>query len=178
MEIIGKLALILPEQRGEGARGPWVRGGFVIDTNEQYSRKIAFTTFGEERISALHGIQPGTDIRVVFNVESREYQGRWYTDCRAMDISAFTSVVNNNPYGGGYAQHQPQQVSGQYAQPIPQNYPPSPQTSGFQTPQMNPMNNVSPQMPSMQTPQVPQSSMGGTIENEPFGDVTESDLPF
>ena len=45
MEIIGKLTVKLPEQRGESARGTWVRGGFVIETQEQYPSMVAFTMF-------------------------------------------------------------------------------------------------------------------------------------
>jgi len=43
MEAIGKLIAILPEQSGQTERGAWVRGGFVIETEEQYPKKIAFT---------------------------------------------------------------------------------------------------------------------------------------
>lgn len=109
MEIIGKLTVKLPEQRGESARGTWVRGGFVIETQEQYPRMVAFTMFGEDRIAMLNGINIGTQINVHFSPESREYQGRWYTDLRCIRIDTFVSA--------GTAPVQPQQP---YQAPVQQ----------------------------------------------------------
>ena len=60
MEIIGKLIRVLPEQSGESARGRWVRGGFVIETSEQYPRMVAFTMFGEDKVAMIKGIAIGT----------------------------------------------------------------------------------------------------------------------
>ena len=40
MEIIGKLMQIMPKQSGESARGTWVRGGFVIETQEQFPKMV------------------------------------------------------------------------------------------------------------------------------------------
>ena len=96
MEVIGKLALILPEQRGESSRGPWLRGGFVIDTEEQFSRKIAFSIWGEDKYNALKAIAIGTTIKVIFNIESRDYQERWYTDCRCSQIETFNTYISND----------------------------------------------------------------------------------
>ena len=73
MEITGKLIRILPETRGESQRGPWVRGGFVIETDGEYPRQVAFTTFGEDRLAP----------------ESREFNERWYTDLRCSRVQAY-----------------------------------------------------------------------------------------
>ena len=60
MEITGKLIQLLPEVQGESARGPWVRGGFVIETGDDYPRKVAFTAFGEDlRCSRVQPFVPG-----------------------------------------------------------------------------------------------------------------------
>ena len=77
---------ILPETRGESQRGPWVRGGFVIETGGEYPRKVAFTTFGEERLAMIKSIALNTPVIVNFNPESREYEGRWYTDLRCTRV--------------------------------------------------------------------------------------------
>ena len=86
MEITGRLIKILQEVRGESQRGPWVRGGFVIETDGDYPRQVAFTTFGEDRLAMVKSIPLNTPVVVNFNPESREYEGRWYTDlrCRTM----------------------------------------------------------------------------------------------
>ena len=89
MEITGKLMQILPKQSGESARGTWVRGGFVIETQEQYPKMVAFTMFGEDRAAMIDGIAIGTQINVHFSPESREFQGRWYTDLRCFRVDTF-----------------------------------------------------------------------------------------
>ena len=72
MEIQGQLIQILPDVQGESARGPWMRGGFVIETDGEYTRKVAFTTFGEERSAAVKNIPLMQLVNVTFNPESRE----------------------------------------------------------------------------------------------------------
>ena len=92
MEITGTLTKVLEEARGESARGPWVRGGFVIETvNDTYPRMVAFTCFGEERIAMIKGIAVGTQVTVTFAPESREFQGRYYTDLRCIRVVPFVA---------------------------------------------------------------------------------------
>jgi hypothetical protein len=108
MEIIGKLIKILPEQRGESARGPWVRGGFVIETEEQFPRQVCFTLMGEERVAAIQSVNMGESIKVSFSPESREYNERWYTDLRCFRIEKFSAVTNEQSVGQpNYAPNQP-----------------------------------------------------------------------
>ncbi|MBR5831805.1 MAG: DUF3127 domain-containing protein [Bacteroidales bacterium] len=113
MEIIGKLIRILPDQSGETAKGRWVRGGFVIETAEQYPRMVAFTMFGEDRVGMVKSIPLGTQINVHFSPESREFQDRWYTDLRCFRIDTF----NPAPMGGGYPGQQPNYNPGVAPQP-------------------------------------------------------------
>ncbi len=89
MEITGKLIQLLPEVSGESARGPWVRGGFVIETDGDYPRKVAFTAFGEERVAMAKNIPMGSAVQVTFTPESREFNEKWYTDLRASRIQPF-----------------------------------------------------------------------------------------
>ena len=100
MEIVGRLIRVLPEQSGESAKGRWVRCGFVIETSEQYPKQVAFIMFGEDRVAMIKGIAMGAQLNVHFLPESREFQGRWYTDLRCFRIDAFTptSVKTNNSW--------------------------------------------------------------------------------
>lgn len=127
MEIQGRLIKILDTQRGESARGPWVRGGFVIETDGDYPRQVAFTLFGEDRLSMVANIPMGSMVNVRFNPESREFQERWYTDLRCSFIQAI----------------QPGQVPGVNAwQPQPTAAPQQPVAapqSGFAQPVANTM---------------------------------------
>lgn len=102
MEISGKLIKILQEVRGESARGPWVRGGFVIETDGEYPRQVAFTTFGEDRLAMVAGIALNSPVIVTFTPESREYQERWYTDLRCSRIQNYIPG-QMPPQSAGYA---------------------------------------------------------------------------
>lgn len=130
MEITGKLIQILPEVQGESARGPWVRGGFVIETGDDYPRKVAFTAFGEERVAMAKNIPMGSMVQVTFSPESREFNERWYTDLRCSRIQPFVpgqmpqaaaGNYNWNPAGGAAAAPaQPAATPAQSAQPFAQ----------------------------------------------------------
>lgn len=102
MEITGRLIKILGEVRGESARGPWVRGGFVIETDGEYPRQVAFTTFGEERIAMVKNIAMNSPVVVNFMPESREFQERWYTDLRCSRVQNYVPG-QMPPAAGGYA---------------------------------------------------------------------------
>lgn len=93
MDITGRLIKILPETRGESARGQWVRGGFVIETEDTYPRQVAFTMFGEDRLAMLNGLQLNSTVVVTFSPESREYNERWYTDLRCIRVSAMGAAA-------------------------------------------------------------------------------------
>jgi hypothetical protein len=102
MEITGKLIQLLPNVEGESARGHWVRGGFVIETGDDYPRKVAFTAFGEERIAMVQNVPMGSMVQVTFTPESREFNERWYTDLRASRIQPFVPG-QMPPAATGYA---------------------------------------------------------------------------
>jgi hypothetical protein len=103
-EINCKLIESLPVQTGEGARGPWTKQTFIAETIETYPKKIAFLAFNEP-VQQLKTIHPGTTMKVNFRVESREYNGRWYTDIRAVSISPLMASAPSEaaPSNNGYA---------------------------------------------------------------------------
>lgn len=100
MELTGRFIKLLPTMEGNSARGHWVRGGFVIETEERYPQKVAFSVFGEDKVNMVKSLALGTKIQVSFSPESREYQDRWYTELRAYNIATIT--VNNMASAGGY----------------------------------------------------------------------------
>ena len=106
MEIIGKLKQIMPQQSGQSANGTWVRGCFVIETQEQYSKTVAFSTFGDK--AAIADCVPvGALVKVLFNPESREYNGRWYTDLKCYKIETYQSTpATQQAYQPQYQQQQ------------------------------------------------------------------------
>lgn len=136
MEINGRLIKILPDVEGEGQRGHWVKGGFVIETGEEYPRKVAFISFGEERVAMVKNIAMGSMVQVTFTPESREFNDRWYTDLRCSRVQPFVpGQMPAAPAAGGYAwAAQPQDGA---AAPAAQPAQPAAQPQNFaQTPQM------------------------------------------
>lgn len=93
MDISGRLIKILPEVSGESQRGKWVRGGFVIETDDTYPRQVAFTLFGEDRLAMLSTLVMNAPVLVTFSPESREYNERWYTDLRCVRVVPFSGAA-------------------------------------------------------------------------------------
>lgn len=85
MEIQGKVIDVLPERSGVSARGEWKSQTYVIETQEQYPKKMAFDVFGADRI-ANFGIQLGEVINVSFDIDAHEYQGRYFNQIRAWNV--------------------------------------------------------------------------------------------
>lgn len=85
MEIQGKVIAVLPERSGVSARGEWESQTYVIETQEQYPKKMAFDVFGADRI-ANFGIQLGEVINVSFDIDAHEYQGRYFNQIRAWNV--------------------------------------------------------------------------------------------
>lgn len=104
MDISGRLIKILPEQRGESARGPWVRAGFVIETDETYPKQIAFTTFGEEKLQMVQSLVMNAPVTVTFSPRSREYNERWYTDLECIRVASMNAVPAGTPAANFAAQ--------------------------------------------------------------------------
>ena len=87
MNVIGNFILALPEVSGVSDKGEWVRGGFVVETQGTYPKKVAFTAFGEEKASMVRDLKEGGLVNVEFMPESREYGGKWYTDLKVTNIT-------------------------------------------------------------------------------------------
>ncbi|MEE3384915.1 MAG: DUF3127 domain-containing protein, partial [Prevotella sp.] len=87
MEIEGRIINVLQKQEGTSSRtgNHWASQEYVIETHEQYPRKCCFRVFGEDRINAMN-IQVGEELRVSFDVDAREYQGRWYNTLTAWKV--------------------------------------------------------------------------------------------
>jgi hypothetical protein len=94
LDITGKIVKIMPEQTGAGKKGPWVKQEFVIETAEQYPKKICCSAWGD-KVDALKGFSMGDSVKVSFNLESREYNERWYTDVRAWKIESGEGGTSN-----------------------------------------------------------------------------------
>ena len=85
MDFVGVVYRILPPQSGTSARGQWQKQEVVFELPDEFSRKVCVTFFGDRAQDAA-SLQVGDKVNVSVNIESREYNGRWYTDVRAWRI--------------------------------------------------------------------------------------------
>lgn len=87
MEITGRIIQVLPERRGTSNRTgtEWVCGSYVLETMEQYPRKMCFEVFGSDRMQQF-AIQAGETMVVSFDIDAHEYQGRWFNSIRAWKV--------------------------------------------------------------------------------------------
>jgi len=90
LEITGKITHILDPQSGTSANGDWKKQEFVIETENQYPKHIKFLCFGKA-VDLVENLNIDDNVTVSFNLESREYNEKWYTDAKAWRI------VNNSP---------------------------------------------------------------------------------
>lgn len=87
MEITGKIIAVLPANRGTSARtgNPWMSQTYVIETQGQYPKKLAFDVFGTDRITQFN-LQVGDIATVFFDFDAHEYNGRWFNSVRAFNV--------------------------------------------------------------------------------------------
>ena len=117
MEIEGTLIQKLAVQSGKSARGDWAKQDFVIEYQEgNFPTKACFNVWGADKVKELEQFQIGDKIKLSFNVSSREYNGKWYTDLNAYRV--------DNMSGGAPVQTYQQAVQNQsvYQQSAPQGY--------------------------------------------------------
>lgn len=93
MEVEGKVIAYVGENGGisKATGNPWKVKTYVLETKDQYPKKIAFEFFGER--ADQYPLNIGDDIRLSFDIESHEYQGRWYTRVRAWKSEALTGAA-------------------------------------------------------------------------------------
>lgn len=126
MEIEGKIIAVLPARGGTSARtgAAWKSQEFVIETFDQYPRKCVFCIFGEDRLNQMN-VQLGEVLRVSFDIDAHEYNGRWYNDVSAWRVDRNVSVPSDG-----------QPVAAASIQPAPaveQPVAPASESAGFGT---------------------------------------------
>lgn len=130
LEVNGKLVRVMNPVTGEGRNGSWTKQEFVVETFDQYPKKICMSVWGE-KVDALRRFQVGDDVKVSINLESREYNERWYTEVRAWKIDSLVQAAQGMAPSQGYAQPSAQPGYAPSAAPSPSFQPASPQNDDF-----------------------------------------------
>lgn len=119
MDITGRIIQILEEQSGISARtgNPWKKKEWVLETFDQFPKKVKVQCFGDRADSI--NLEMNKDYILSIDIESREYNGRWYTDVnvfRAQEMQPTNQPPQNNSNQRNFS---------------PQNQAPYPPAGGF-----------------------------------------------
>jgi len=93
MEVSGKVIAVLPMASGEGKNGTWRSQDYVLETADQYPKRVCFNLFGDKIDQFPIAIDDV--VNVSFDIESKEYNGRWFTNIRAWKVEK--NAVNATP---------------------------------------------------------------------------------
>jgi len=95
MELKGRVVQLLPLQSGMGKKGQWRKQEFIVETQSQYPKKVCLSIWGD-KIDQF-GVTEGDEVNVAVDLESREYNGRWYTEARAWKVEKSGGGSGSSP---------------------------------------------------------------------------------
>ncbi len=84
MEIQGKIIELLEPKSGQSSRGSWKKQDFIIETEDAFPKKVCITNWNDK--VDIASLKPGDQVTVSINIESREYNGNWYTDVKVWKL--------------------------------------------------------------------------------------------
>lgn len=97
MELAGKVIAVLEPRGGVSKNGnEWKVQEYVIETHDQYPRRMCFDVFGADKIQQFN-IQVGEELNVFFDIDAREWQGRWFNSIRAWKVERVSAAQQMPP---------------------------------------------------------------------------------
>ena len=102
MEFKGKLVQLLQPQTGQGKNGPWKKQEIIVEIPGQYPKNVCVAIWGDKINESQ--LQIGNELTISFDIESREFNGRWYTDVKAWKIEAASGQA---PAQAGFSASEP-----------------------------------------------------------------------
>ena len=99
LQISGRVIDILDEQSGTGRNGEWRKQEFILEIPGQYPRQVCVVQWGEkiDEFAVTHG----EELTAHVDIQSREYNGRWYTDVKAWKIERPSEDGSGPPKSDG-----------------------------------------------------------------------------
>jgi hypothetical protein len=98
MQLIVILSQVLPIQTGSGKNGEWKKQDIIVETEGQFPKKICVSVWGDKINESQ--LKIGSKLKIDFDVESREYNGKWYTDIKAWKVELMDDnnlIESKNP---------------------------------------------------------------------------------
>lgn len=102
MELTGTVIALLPEVTGQGKNGMWRKQEFILEIPSQYPKKVCISLWGDKIDQA--GLKVNDAVTASIDVESREYNSRWYTEVKAWKVDkagAGNGGGGNASFSGG-----------------------------------------------------------------------------
>ena len=97
MELAGNVIAVLEPRGGVYNNGnEWKVQEYVIETHDQYPRRMCFDVFGADKIQQFN-IQVGEELNVFFDIDAREWQGRWFNSIRAWKVERVNADAQQMP---------------------------------------------------------------------------------
>lgn len=108
MDITGNVIQVMPLQTGEGKNGTWRKQNIVIETEGQYPKKVCIVIWGDKVNENL--LVVGKKLKISFDIESREYESKWYTEVKAWKVvdEGGSVPTQQTPAGVGSDQVKPE----------------------------------------------------------------------
>jgi hypothetical protein len=94
MQLTAKLTQLLPIQTGNGKNGEWKKQDIIVETDGQYPKKVCVSIWGDKINESQ--LVVGNLLIIDFDIESREFSGRWYTDLKAWKIELANQEINSS----------------------------------------------------------------------------------
>lgn len=119
--VTGTVKEVLQTKQGVSASGKeWATQEFILTTDDSnYPCDICFRIFGNDKITEC-AVKEGESLQVFFDIRSRDYNGRWFTDINVWKIDRMLKPnevapgVQNDSHTQGNAGFQ------QHTQPVQQ----------------------------------------------------------
>ncbi|MDR0365155.1 MAG: DUF3127 domain-containing protein [Bacteroidales bacterium] len=95
IEITGRLTQVLEIRTGMGRMGEWKNQDFILETSGQYPRQVCVSLWGD-KTETLKNLVIGDQIKVMVDIESREFNGKWYTSVKAWQVEKVGGSGSNH----------------------------------------------------------------------------------
>jgi hypothetical protein len=95
MQLTAKITHRLPIQTSTGKNGEWKKQDIIVENDGQYPKKVCISIWGDKINEGQ--LQIGNLLKIDFDIESREYNSKWYTDIKAWKIEVTSTSTQNTP---------------------------------------------------------------------------------
>lgn len=116
MELVGKIVKLLPLQTGQGKNGPWKKQEYVLEYGDQFPKNVCFNLWGDK--VDQFALTEGETVTVFFDVESREFNGKYYTDVKAWRVDK--GATQGAAQAGNNRSEQQRGTSSEFGAPAPE----------------------------------------------------------